>query len=84
MKLVHLSDFHIGKRINGFSMLEDQKYILEQILAVIRQEKPDGVVLAGDIYDKPVPPAEAVQLFDGFLTALAETGTKCICCQRKS
>lgn len=75
MKLVHLSDFHIGKRINGFSMLEDQKYILEQILAVIRQEKPDGVVLAGDIYDKPVPPAEAVQLFDGFLTALAETGT---------
>lgn len=75
MKLIHLSDFHIGKRINGFSMMEDQKYILEQILSVVRQEKPDGVILAGDIYDKPVPPAEAVQLFDSFLTALAQNGT---------
>ena len=72
MKLIHLSDLHIGKRVNEFSLLEDQRYILEQILAVIDQEQADGVLIAGDIYDKPVPPAEAVQVFDDFLTRLAE------------
>lgn len=72
MKLIHLSDLHIGKRVNEFSMLEDQKYILGQILSIVSQEQADGVILAGDIYDKPVPPAEAVQVFDGFLTKLAE------------
>ena len=51
MKLIHLSDLHIGKRINGFSMIEDQNYILDQILEVVRQENPRGVILAGDIYD---------------------------------
>lgn len=71
MKLIHLSDLHIGKRVNEFSMLEDQKYILAQILAVIQEECADGVILAGDIYDKAVPPAEAVQVFDRFLTQLA-------------
>lgn len=75
MKLIHLSDLHIGKRINGFSMIEDQNYILDQILEVVRQENPRGVILAGDIYDKPVPSGEAVQLFDRFLTELADTGT---------
>lgn len=72
MKFIHLSDLHIGKRVNEFSMLEDQKYILAQILSVVAREQPDGVILAGDIYDKPIPPAEAVQVFDGFLTRLAE------------
>ncbi len=72
MKLIHLSDLHIGKRVNEFSLLEDQRYILEQILAVASQEQADGVLIAGDIYDKPVPPAEAVQVFDDFLTRLAE------------
>lgn len=72
MKFIHLSDLHIGKRVNEFSMLEDQKYILDQILSVIQAEHADGVILAGDIYDKTVPPAEAVQVFDGFLTRLAE------------
>ena len=72
MKLIHLSDLHIGKRVNEFSMLEDQSYILSQILAVIEKEQPDCVIVAGDIYDKPVPPAEAVQIFDEFLTRLAE------------
>ncbi|MDO5407642.1 MAG: exonuclease SbcCD subunit D [Eubacteriales bacterium] len=72
MKLIHLSDLHIGKRVNEFSMLEDQRYILGQILSIVKQEQADGVILAGDIYDKPVPPAEAVQVFDGFLTSLAE------------
>lgn len=72
MKLIHLSDLHIGKRVNEFSMLEDQRYILRQILSIVSQEQADGVILAGDIYDKPVPSAEAVQVFDGFLTKLAE------------
>ncbi|MGN1414960.1 MAG: exonuclease SbcCD subunit D [Anaerovoracaceae bacterium] len=74
MKFVHLSDLHLGKRVNEFSMLEDQKYILLKILQIIRSEKPDGVLIAGDIYDKSIPPAEAVQLFDEFLTRLAELG----------
>lgn len=75
MKFLHLSDLHIGKRVYEFSMLEDQRYILRQILEIVGRERPDGVILAGDIYDKPVPPAEAVQVMDEFLTALAEAGT---------
>ena len=71
MIIVHLSDLHLGKRVNGFSMLEDQRYILERILTVIDDEKPQAVVIAGDVYDKPVPPAEAVELFDDFLVKLA-------------
>ena len=72
MKLIHLSDLHIGKRVNEFSMIEDQKYILRVILNIIDDEKPDGVLIAGDIYDKSVPSAEAVQLLDDFLCRLAE------------
>ncbi|MEQ2371687.1 exonuclease SbcCD subunit D [Blautia sp. CLA-JM-H16] len=72
MKLIHLSDLHLGKRVNEFSMIEDQKYILDQILTVIDEERPDGILLAGDLYDRPVPSAEAVQLFDSFLTRLAQ------------
>lgn len=75
MKLLHLSDLHIGKRVYEFSMLEDQRYILRQILKIAEQEQPDGVILAGDIYDKAVPSAEAVQVMDEFLTALAKAGT---------
>ena len=71
MKLMHLSDLHLGKIVNGFSMLEDQKYILAQILELARSEKPDGVLIAGDVYDKRVPAAEAVGVLDGFLTDLA-------------
>ncbi len=74
MKLLHISDLHLGKRVNEFSMLEDQKYILRQILAIADEKQADGVMIAGDIYDKPVPSAEAVQVFDWFLTALAERG----------
>ena len=74
MKLFHLSDLHIGKRVNEFSMLEDQKYILMQILKAAKEHQPDGIILAGDIYDKPVPAAEAVQVFDDFLTSLNEMG----------
>ena len=72
MKLIHLSDLHLGKRVNEFSMIEDQKYILDEILRIIDKEEPDGILLAGDLYDRPVPSAEAVQLFDSFLTRLAK------------
>lgn len=72
MKFIHLADLHIGKRVNAFPMLEDQRYILKQILTILREERPDGgVILAGDIYDKAIPSAEAVELFDEFLTQLA-------------
>ena len=72
MKFFHLSDLHLGKRVNEISMLEDQRYILKQIQDLVDMEKPDAVVLAGDIYDKAVPSAEAVNLFDEFLTCLAQ------------
>lgn len=72
MKLLHMSDLHLGKRVNEFSMIEDQKYILKQILAIAQREEADGVIVAGDIYDKPLPSAEAVQVFDSFLTDLAD------------
>ena len=71
MKLIHLSDLHLGKRVNEYSMLEDQEYILKKILNIIDEEDPDAVLLAGDIYDKSVPSAEAVRLFDDFLYQLA-------------
>ena len=76
MKFIHLSDLHLGKRVNDFSMLEDQAYILEQILGIIAEERPDGVLIAGDVYDKSVPSAEAVALLDGFLVRLSEQGTR--------
>ena len=72
MKWIHLSDLHLGKRVNEFSMLEDQQYILAEILRIIDQEQPDGVLIAGDVYDKNVPAAEAVTVLDSFLTALSE------------
>ena len=71
MKLIHLSDLHLGKRVNEFSMLEDQAYILQEILEIIDDEAPDAVLVAGDVYDKSIPPAEAVELFDDFLVRLA-------------
>lgn len=71
MKLIHLSDLHLGKRVNEFSMLEEQAFILQEILRIIDEEQPQAVLLAGDIYDKSVPSGEAVQLFDGFLWELS-------------
>lgn len=72
MKFIHLSDLHIGKRVNEFSMLEEQEYILNKIINIIDAENPQAVIIAGDVYDKSVPPAEAVQLFDSFLSKLAK------------
>lgn len=72
MKFIHISDLHLGKRLYEFSMLEDQEHILNQIIEIIDSEKPDGVLIAGDVYDKQNPPAEAVQLLDDFLVKLAQ------------
>ena len=72
MRLLHLSDLHLGKRVNEFSMVEDQRYILRKVLEIIDEEKPDGVMIAGDIYDKSVPNEEAVKLLGGFLSNLAK------------
>lgn len=72
MKLMHLSDLHLGKRVNEFSMIEDQRFILKEILQIIDTERPDALLLAGDIYDKPSPTIEAVQLLDTFLNDLAK------------
>lgn len=69
---MHLADLHLGKRVNGFSMMEDQEYILNRILEIMEEEQPDGLLIAGDVYDKTIPPAEAVRLMDDFLTAVAE------------
>ncbi|MBS7263698.1 MAG: exonuclease SbcCD subunit D [Eubacteriales bacterium] len=72
MKFIHLSDLHLGKRVNEYQMLDDQAYILKKIINIIDDEVPDGVIIAGDIYDKSVPSAEAVGLFDDFLVRLAK------------
>lgn len=74
MKLIHLSDLHLGKKVNEFSMLNEQKFILGQILKIADETNPDGVMIAGDVYDKPVPPSDAVELFDDFLYELSARG----------
>lgn len=76
MKFIHLSDLHLGKRVNDFSMLEDQEYILTRIINIVDEVAPDAVILAGDVYDKSVPSAEAVQLFDEFLVRLSKRKLK--------
>ena len=72
MKIMHLSDLHLGKRLNGFPLLYDQKYILHEIVSVAEEENPDCIIIAGDVYDRSTPSADAVALFDEFLTILAE------------
>ncbi len=71
MKILHLSDLHFGKRLNEFSLIEDQRYIWDEICQIVQDERPDAVVLAGDIYDKSVASSEAVALFDQCLQKLA-------------
>lgn len=68
MKLFHLGDLHIGKVVNGFSMIEDQEFVLKQVKDKIKEYKPDALILAGDIYDRSVPPAKAISLFNEFLS----------------
>lgn len=76
IKLIHISDLHIGKRVNGFSLMNEQKDILSQILNIVKDNEPDGVLIAGDVYDRSVPSAEAVQLLDEFLFSLSNTGVQ--------
>lgn len=76
MKFIHISDLHIGKRLNEYSLIEDQEYILNEIVNIIKTEQADGVLIAGDVYDKSVPSAEAVSLLDEFLGKLSETDSK--------
>lgn len=70
MKIMHLSDLHLGKRVNEFSMIDDQRYILKQVMDIVINDKADAVIIAGDVYDRQVPPVQAVELFDAFLTGL--------------
>ena len=72
MKFIHLSDLHLGKRLNEFSLIDDQRYILNEILKIIKDEKPDAVMIAGDVYDKSIPSTEAVELFDDFVFNLSK------------
>lgn len=77
MKLLHISDLHIGKKVKGFSLLEDQEYILQQILDTAKKEKVDGIIIAGDIYDVSAPSNEAVSCFDKFISDIHKMGTSC-------
>lgn len=76
MRFIHISDLHIGKRLFGYSLIEDQIYILSQIVEISKEKSVDSVIIAGDIYDKSVPTAEAVAVFDQFLTNLCQAGKK--------
>ena len=80
MKFLHISDLHIGKYVNGYRMLDDQRYMLERIVEIIKEKNPDALLIAGDIYDKSLPSAEAVELFNRFMTEIAglhgKTGLK--------
>ena len=75
MKFIHLSDLHLGKKVNGFSMIDEQKYILNQILEMMSEIKPDCVLIAGDVFDTGIAPVEAIKLFEQFLKSLSEIHT---------
>lgn len=78
MRFLHIADLHIGKVVNDFSMLEDQKLILDQICGMAEANQADAVVIAGDVYDRVIPPSEAVTLLDRFLNALTDLGIQVI------
>ncbi|MEG0503609.1 MAG: exonuclease SbcCD subunit D, partial [Raoultibacter sp.] len=77
MKILHLADLHIGKQVNGFPLIEDQRFALEAVLAAARDHSVDALLLAGDLYDKSSPSAEAVCLLDWFFTEVATAGLPC-------
>lgn len=76
MKFAHIGDLHLGKSLGDFDLIEDQKYMLDQILSLIRERDVDGILIAGDVYDKALPSEAAVNLLDYFLKSLAEAGVK--------
>lgn len=79
MKFIHIADLHLGKTVNEINLLKDQKYVLQQILEIAKQEQADGILIAGDIYDRSIPSAEAVGVFDWFLTDVSKNGMF-VCC----
>ena len=79
MRLLHTGDLHIGKNLSEFSLLADQRFCLEQIVSAAKEYKVDGVIIAGDLYDRSVPPAEAVSLVDEFVTSLIDSGIAIYC-----
>ncbi|NLW52684.1 MAG: exonuclease SbcCD subunit D [Tissierellia bacterium] len=76
MRIMHLADLHIGKRVNGFNMIEDQKFALDNILKLVEKQEVDVVMVAGDVYDLTVPSSEAIGLFDYFITSLSKMSVK--------
>ena len=76
MKILHLGDLHLGKRVNEISMIEDQKFILDQIVTLVKEEKIDVILICGDIYDKAIPTIEAIHLLDEFLEELSDLKVK--------
>ena len=74
MKFMHLADLHLGKNVNGFSMIEQQESFIDAVLEYCTENRIDAIVVAGDIYDKSVPSEEAVNLFDSFITRSVEKG----------
>ena len=76
MKFIHISDLHLGKKVYEYSMISEQKNALNQVVTAVRDHGADGVLISGDIYDKPVPTVEAVELFDEFLSELKKCHVK--------
>ena len=72
MRIFHMGDWHIGKLVNGFYMTEDQEYILEELCSVIKEKKPDVLLIAGDLYDRSVPPVHAVELLNKYLRKIVK------------
>ena len=75
MRFMHLADLHLGKRVHSFSLIDDQRIMLDSVIGLCRQEKPDALLIAGDVFDKAIPSIEAIRLFETFLTDLSRTGT---------
>ncbi|MER8284546.1 exonuclease subunit SbcD, partial [Acinetobacter baumannii] len=77
-RLLHLSDLHIGKQVNEFPLLEDQARMLETIVGIIGEKHVDAVIIAGDVYERSAPSADAVACFDRFLSSVADAGAACV------
>lgn len=79
MRILHTGDLHIGKTVNNFSMLEDQKYVLTQMVEMVKEHRPQAFIIAGDVYDRAIPTAEAVSVFNDFIEELHNTGVEIFC-----
>ena len=79
MRILHTGDLHIGKTVNNFNMLEDQKYVLTQMVELVKEKNAQVFIIAGDVYDRAIPTAEAVSVFDDFIEKLHETGVTILC-----